>query len=321
MDLERMLEKCLEGQWRIDQLDWSVAPRPMTKTEEIKIVQYFTDMAAIERLAGALFAEQRKLVQDPTVQKIFATFVADEERHARAAERLADHYNVHRYRHYTVSPELVNFRPHFLAALKHLSPEMANTYITAGELMLDVALLRSLNDYVNDGMSNQAMDLINRDESRHIAMDYYMMDFYASPEYDERMRNRPKKSRREIAQAVWAFSNVLYYARPFMVAVFLNPMELLDPEGKRIKEAFKRMQLLSAKPHLLERPFAKFLNGIREAYKHPVIGKYFGPALSRLGGTPGEFMVDLYTEEEHRRAAQMTLEEMAEDAIAAKFVH
>ena len=59
----------------------------------------------------------------------------------------------------------------------------ANAYITAGELILDVALLRSLDDYVADEMSHRAMYLINRDESRHIAIDYRMVEYYASPEY------------------------------------------------------------------------------------------------------------------------------------------
>jgi hypothetical protein len=318
MDLQRFLDKCRDGQWKIDELDWHVAPRELAREDEIGIVQYFTDMAAIERFAGALFEVQRDLVADTTLKKIFATFVADEERHAQAAEKLARHYDAHLYRRYTVSPELARFRPHFLNALKYLSPEVANLYITAGELMLDVALLRSLNDYVNDAMSNQVMELINRDESRHIAMDYFMMEYYASDEY-QRTYKRPKRGAREWGQTAWAFGNLLYYARPFMIAVFLNPMKILDPQGKRMKEAFKRMQLLQSKPKVANRPFPKFLRGIRDAYNHPVIGPVFGETLSRIGGAPGEFMRDLYTAEEAAAAQRMTMDELAEEAVAAKY--
>src|SRR5512140_703675 len=140
MDPERMLEKCRAGQWKIDDLDWSIAPRPMTESEETAVVQYFTDMSGIERLAGALFDEQRKRATDPTLKKIFSTFVADEERHARVAERLARYYDVHRYRKYELNPSLTAFHPHFVAAVKHLSAEIATVYITGGELILDVAL-------------------------------------------------------------------------------------------------------------------------------------------------------------------------------------
>lgn len=321
MDLERMLDKCKQGQWRVDQLNWDVKPRPMGRAEEIAIVQYFVDMSGIERFAGALFAEQRKLTDDPTLQKIFATFVADEERHAQAAERLAAHYNVNHYKQYELSKELVDFRPHFLKAITYVSPEIANVYITAGELMLDVALLRSLNDYVNDDMSNQAMDLINKDESRHIAMDYYMMEFYASDEYQAREQKKPKQSLRERAEAVWAFGHMMYYARPFMITVFLNPMKLVDPQGRRIREAFKRMQLLSEKPKIVKRPFNRFLHTLRMAYNQPLIGKVFGELISRVGGAPGEFMGTLYNHDEALAARRMTMEEMAEDALGAKFKH
>jgi hypothetical protein len=320
MDLDRMLDKCRKGQWKIDDLDWGARPRPMRRHEEMAIVQYFTDMAAIELLAGALFEVQRNLVDDATLKKIFATFIADEERHSEVAQRLADHYNVHHYRNYTVSPELSSFRPHFLNALQYLSPEIANVYITSGELMLDVALLRSLNDFVDDEMSNAAMDLINLDESRHIAMDYFMMEYYVQPHYLEQQANR-RSSPLQQAEAAWAFMNVLYYAKPFMKAVFLNPMKVTDPEGKRIKEAFKRMQLLSAKPHLMERPFSRFLKGLRDAYQTPVFGKVFGGVISRVGGAPGRFMIDLYTEEEFKRASRMSMDELAEEAIGAKHMH
>ena len=111
-------------------------------------------MAGIELLAGALFEVQRQKTADPTLKKIFSTFVADEKRHSAVASRLAQHYDVHHYRDYTESPSLTSFRPHFLALVENTSPEIANAYITSGELILDVALLRSLDDYVADEMSH-----------------------------------------------------------------------------------------------------------------------------------------------------------------------
>jgi hypothetical protein len=313
MDLHRFLDKCREGQWKISDLDWSVAPRPMTAAEERAIVQYFTNMAGIERLAGALFEIQRGLTDDPTLQKIFSTFVADEERHAQAAERLAEFYDRHHYQTYALAPELLAFRTPFLDAIKCISPEVANNYVTSGELLLDVALLRSLNDYVGDAMSNQVMELINRDESRHIAMDYYMMDFYASTP-----QRAPQKSLRESLHAAFTMAKMIYYARPFLVSVFLNPMELLDKEGARLKEAFKRMQYLALKPHLQARPFAKFLYTTRRAYNMPVVGPIFGSLISRIGGAPGKYMADLYTAQEAEQIRRMSVEEMAQEALSAK---
>jgi rubrerythrin len=98
VDLARMLDKCIRDQWRVDDLDWSAPPAAMPRDKEQAVVQYFTDMAGIERLAGALFETQRARTTDPVLAKIFSTFVADEKRHSEVAERLARHYDVHRYR-------------------------------------------------------------------------------------------------------------------------------------------------------------------------------------------------------------------------------
>src|SRR4051812_20499368 len=200
MDLGRMLDKCVRDQWSIDDLDWSISPPDMTRDKEELIVQAFLDMAGIERLAGALFEVQREKTADPTLRKIFSTFVADEKRHAAVAARLAEHYNVHKYRVYTESEALTKFRPHFLALVKNTSPEIANAYITSGELILDVALLRSLDDYVADEMSHQAMNLINRDESRHIAIDFHMTEHYCPDEYLAEVSKRPRPPLREMAR-------------------------------------------------------------------------------------------------------------------------
>src|ERR1041384_1774179 len=195
MDLGRMLEKCVRDQWSIGDLDWSIPPPELPRDKEEAVVQAFVDMSGIELLAGALFEVQREKTADPTLQKIFSTFVADEKRHSAVAARLAQHYQ-----DYKESPALTEFRPHFLQVVRNTSPEIANAYITSGELILDVALLRSLDDYVNDEMSHRAMHLINRDESRHIAVDFHMTEHYCSDEYLELIRNRPRPSLREMAR-------------------------------------------------------------------------------------------------------------------------
>ncbi len=313
-----MLEKCERGQWNVNDLDWSVTPKSMNREEEIAVVQYFTDMAGIERLAKALFEEQRRRATDPTLQAIFDSFVIDEQRHSDVAERLADHYNVHHYREYTLNESLVRFQPHFLAALRNFSSEVANAYILAGELILDVALLRSINDHVDDAMSHAAMHRINRDESRHIAIDYHMAEYYASEEYQELLDREPSKPLVDTARTMASVAKMLYFAKPFFRDVFQTPMSVVDPDGKRMREAFKRIQLVSRKPGIKRRPFAQFLLLMQDAYKQPLLRKVAGPVFSRLAGAPGELLMTLYEEEELERAGRMSFDEMAEEALAAK---
>jgi hypothetical protein len=314
MDLGRMLDKCVRDQWSIDDLDWSIPPPDLTRDKEEAVVQYFTDMAGIELLAGALFEVQRKKTPDPTLAKIFATFVADEQRHSAVASRLARHYDVHRYRAYAESPSLPAFRPHFLAVVEESSPEIASAYITAGELILDVALLRSLDDYVADPMSHQAMHFINRDESRHIAVDFHMTEHYCSDAYAAVLRARPRPTPRQVV----ALARMMWHAKPFLHQVFLAPMERTDPSGRRVHEAFKRIQLVLRKPTVARTPFSRFMITMQAAYNHPVLGTLFGRILLRaLGAAPAAARI-LFTPAELARTQRMSFDELAEEALAQK---
>jgi hypothetical protein len=324
VDLERMLANARRDQWKVEDLDWSQKPRALTKDDEIAIVQLFTDMAGIERLAGALFAEQIRRTDDPTLKAIFKTFVVDEIRHAEAAERLARFYDVHHFKTYRLNANLVKFEPHFMAAIEYLSDDVANAYITCGELILDVALLRSINDYVDDAMSEAAMRLINRDESRHIAIDYHMVEYYASPAYAAKERLHPKASSvRERAKAAWTMAAVLWFAKPFFRDVFFDPMDRVDPTGTRLREAFRRIQLLGAKPGVRDRPFSKFMSKLQDLYmtvttEHPRAGKIVGDVLARAAGLEPQFLQRLITDDDERRARTMSFDELAEDALRVK---
>lgn len=314
-----MLDKCVRDQWSIDDLDWSLPPPHLSRDKEEAVVQAFTDMAGIELLAGALFKVQRDKTADPTLKKIFSTFVADEKRHSAVASRLADHYNVHNYRDYKESPSLTSFRPHFLALVENTSPEIANAYITSGELILDVALLRSLDDYVADEMSHAAMHLINRDESRHIAVDFHMTEHYCSDDYLAEIRRRPRPSVKDIAQGTAALARMMWHAKPFLQQVFLAPMDRTDPTGRRVQEAFKRIQLVLRKPTVARTPFSRFMIFMQDLYNRPVVGKVFGRLLLRALGAEDRAARILFTQEELARTKRMSFDELAEEALAVKY--
>lgn len=319
MDLGRMLEKCVRDQWSIDDLDWELAPPTLPRDKEEAVVQAFLDMAGIELLAGALFEVQRQKTDDPTLKKVFATFVADEKRHSAVALRLSKHYDVHHYRTYVESEALTKFRPHFLTLVRDTSPEIANAYITAGELILDVALLRSLDDYVADEMSHRAMHLINRDESRHIAVDFHMTEHYCSDEYTAEIARRPRPSIREMARMARVLGTMMWFAKPFLQQVFLAPMDRTDPSGRRIHEAFKRIQLVLRKPTVARSPFSKLMIKMQELYNRPIVGKLFGRVFLRVLGAEDRAARILFTQEELKKTLSMSFDELAEEALALKY--
>lgn len=321
MDLDRMREMCRRDQWTLDDLDWDVTPRALSREHEIAVCQYFKDMSGIELLAGELFRVQGEQTKDPTLKAIFESFVVDEQRHSEVAARLSEHYDVHGYQRYELNPHLVAFGGPFVDVVNHMPPDVASAYITAGELLLDIALLRSLDDFVDDEMSKRAMKLINRDESRHIAIDYHMVGYYSGDEYLRWLDAQPPKELREQARSFLALAKMLYFAAPFFKKVFFAPMELTDPSGRRLLEAFKRMQLLGRKPGVTDRPFAKFVAMVQTLFNDPVVGRVFGPLLARLIGLPPEVVTTLYTPEEEARYASMSFTELAEDALEAKTLH
>ena len=314
-----MLAMCQRDQWSIDDLDWDVEPRALEPEQETAVCQYFTDMAGIELLAAELFKVQRSQTDDPLLREILASFVVDEERHSAVARRLASHYDVHRYRDYEINRNLQRFRQPFVDAVHRLPPDIATAYITTGELLLDVALLRSLDDYVDDEMSHRAMRLINRDESRHIAVDYHMVEFYSAPDYLDWLGSQPAQPLAERAEALLALAVMLYRAGPCFRDVFFAPMDLTDPTGRRLREAFKRIQLLGDRPGVAERPFSRFLALIRHLFNDPVVGGMFGPLLCRLIGLDPRVLVTLYSEEERDRFHAMSISDMAAEAVRAKY--
>ncbi len=315
MNLDRMLDLCRRDTWRVEDLDWSGTPRPLPREQEERIVQAFTDMAAIETLAGALFEIQRDRVADPRLRQIFDTFVEDERRHAEVARRLARHYDVHRYRDYRVNPHLRRFAPAFVAACRWVSPEVANIYVTTGELLLDIALLRSLDDFVGDPMSERAMARINRDESRHVAVDFYMIERYCT---DPATAAQPSGSLLDRAKGAWCFVRMIRYARPFIREVFLDTLDAFDPSGRRMQEAIKRMQLIARRPQVARRPFIRFLRTMQTLIDHPLIGRALASVVPVLAGVDARILRTMYTDQELHRSLQMDMAQLADDALAVK---
>lgn len=317
MDLDKMLARCRREQWSADDLDWTRPPRPMAPEDEAGVVQLFTDMVGIEELAGALFDEQRRRAVDPTLRAIFETFVTDELRHAEVARRLAAHYDVRRLRIYRRSPSLERFAEALVGAIRYLGDEVASGYIMAGELMLDIALLRSIDEHVADETSSRAMKLVDRDESRHIAIDYHMLEVFGSDAYERRLPGRP--GARDRIRAARTLARLLRRAQPFMRDVFFEPMGRIDPSGRRLRDAMRRIQLVTRKPELERRPFSRFVRALQDVAAHPRVGPLAAPVAARLLGVPRRFLEPLYTPAELARVRTARSEDLARDTLGDRF--
>jgi hypothetical protein len=114
-------------------------------------------------------------------------------------------------------------------------------------------------------------------------------------------------------------ATMMWHAKPFLQEVFLAPMDKTDPSGRRIQEAFKRIQLMLRKPTVARAPFPRFMIAAQAAYNHPVIGALFGRLLLRVLGAEPRAARILFTAEELAKTQRMSFEELAEEALAQKY--
>lgn len=242
MDLERMLDRCQKGQWDADDFDYTGQPIALSKFDEIEVCQALTNLIYVERIAGLTFLELSKKVSNPTLKLIYESFHADEVRHSVAVAKLADYFNVHDYRIYTPDERLTMLVRYITRTIQEINPAFASAMVTLGELVLDVALLRAVNDYIEDPLSRAVIEKINQDESRHIAMDFYLMEEFG------RQETAPPSA----ADLARLLSNLnlfgsLTWAVLFFGNFFVRVVAVMDPEGSRFLEAQKRFEMLGQK--------------------------------------------------------------------------
>ena len=123
----------------------------------------------------------------------------------------------------------------------------------------------------------------------------------------------------EMARGMRALMTMMWHARPFLKEVFVAPMDRTDPSGRRIREAYKRIQLVLRKQTVSRTPFSRFMIFMQDLYNRPVIGKVFGRVLLRALGAEDRAARILFTPEELARTRRMSFDELAEEALAVKY--
>ena len=179
LDLDRMLEAVQAGQWSLDDLDWS---QPLAGADRIdartrrEAGRALVFTARLERQAARIFALAAEHADDPRAAAIYRWFAIDERRHADAEVKLAARYGVAeddlpRPLHWAMRVLERNFDEPNRAL-----HEMTSASIILFELALDSLLIPSLKDLTDDAIQARVFRLIDLDEARHLAMDYWLLD-------------------------------------------------------------------------------------------------------------------------------------------------
>ena len=178
IDMDAMLAKIKDRQWALAYIDWD-APGAETITDEMrpKLKAFMADLCWIENIGARGFAALAKKAPTPTIAEIYRYFHAEEQRHANAELALMKRWDM--LEDGEVPEPNVNIR---LAIdwLDRWADDMPlsllGTVIPMLEVALDGALLKFLLDEVDDPVCQEVFEKINNDESRHIAVDFEVLN-------------------------------------------------------------------------------------------------------------------------------------------------
>ncbi len=181
IDMDVMLAKIKDRQWALADIDWD-APGADTITDEMrpKLQAFMADLCWIENIGARGFAALAKKAPTPTIAEIYRYFHAEEQRHANAELALMKRWGMLDDSEDLEMPEPnVNIR---LAMdwldryADDMSLSVLGTVIPMLEVALDGALLKFLLEEVDDPVCHQVFEKINNDESRHLAVDFEVLE-------------------------------------------------------------------------------------------------------------------------------------------------
>ena len=178
LDLAQMQRKCREGQWSLEDIHWDAPGRELVTADDSRRMRRFmTDLVWIESFGQAVFEAMAKKTRDPQLREIYEGFALDELRHADAEQRLMLRWGmIDRDERPAPNPS-ARIAIEFLKERGHEIPfAVYATVLPMFEIALDGALLKFLNGSVKDPVCRQVFENVNRDEARHLAVDFHTLE-------------------------------------------------------------------------------------------------------------------------------------------------
>ncbi|ONI84208.1 reductase [Actinosynnema sp. ALI-1.44] len=177
-DFDTMLRTIKDKQWSLADVDWD-APGAETITDEQrpKLKQFMADLVWIENIGAMGFAALADKAPTETIKQIYKYFHAEEQKHANAELALMKRWGM---LDDGETPEPTVQVKMAIWVLDNFSDDMPltglATLIPMLECALDGALVKFLLDEVSDPVCHEVFRHINSDESRHIAVDFQVLD-------------------------------------------------------------------------------------------------------------------------------------------------
>lgn len=178
IDLDSMLDKIKDKQWALADIDWDAPGAELIEPDlHAKLKPFMADLMWIENVGARGFAALAKKAPTPTLKSIYEHFHAEEQKHANAELALMRRWGM--LDGDEIPSPNVNVQLVINWLDKH-SDSMAlsflGTVIPMLEVALDGALIKFITDEVKDPVAQDVFQRINSDESRHLAVDFEVME-------------------------------------------------------------------------------------------------------------------------------------------------
>ncbi|MEU6558592.1 ferritin-like domain-containing protein [Nocardia nova] len=189
MDLDRMLQMIKDRQWALADIDWDAPGAELIEPDlHAKLKPFLSDLMWIENVGARGFAAMAKKAPTPTLKSIYEHFHAEEQKHANAELALMRRWGMLDGDEIPSPNTNVQLVINWLDRYSDgLSLSFLGTVIPMLEVALDGALIKFITDEVKDPVAQEVFKRINADESRHLAVDFEVMDMLGHADLRKRM--------------------------------------------------------------------------------------------------------------------------------------
>ena len=181
-DVKNILKIAKQSTWSVEDFNWD---EPLSKDLDEKSKKLlgtaFLYISGIERLGASAFRIHSKNVNDENAAELFELFAQDEERHAEAELAMAKRLGYEWKDLPWSARRMFKLLQKDLESLpeKEIGRWIHNvncSSIMFFEFGLDSVVLPILKDMTSDNLQKKVWAKIDKDESRHLAMDYWLIE-------------------------------------------------------------------------------------------------------------------------------------------------
>lgn len=177
-DFAEMLQTVKDKQWSLADIDWDApGADTITEAQRPKLTAFMADLVWIEHIGARGFASLARQAPTEDIKQLYTYFHAEEQKHANAELALMKRWGM---LDGDKTPQPNTQVRMAIWMLDHYGDTMPltglATLIPMLECALDGALVKFLLDEVSDPLCHEVFRHINSDESRHITVDFQVLD-------------------------------------------------------------------------------------------------------------------------------------------------